>query len=76
MLQISPSDVVVKTVCFSVDPVMKFFLAGTKTYFRKLNVGDIFNCFGLGKVAQGNEDFEVGSYVFGNIGTCDINVLD
>jgi hypothetical protein len=33
---------------------MKFFLAGAQTYFRSVKVGDIFNCFGLAKVIQGN----------------------
>jgi hypothetical protein len=44
------SDPLIKVLCFSVDPVMKFFLAGAVTYFRKVNIGDIFNCFGLGIV--------------------------
>jgi hypothetical protein len=44
------SDPLIKVLCFSVDPVMKFFLAGAATYFRKVNIGDIFNCFGLGIV--------------------------
>lgn len=57
---------------------MKFFLAGTQTYFRIVNIGDLFNCFGLAIVIQGNSDsgYETGDYVFGNVGTCDYNVLD
>lgn len=31
---------------------MKFFLAGTKTYFHKVNIDDIFNCFALGRIIK------------------------
>lgn len=55
---------------------MKFFLAGAQTYFRIAEVGEMFNCFGLAQVIQGNEDYEVGAYIFGNIGTCNYNILD
>jgi hypothetical protein len=37
---------------------MKVFLAGAKTYFRKLKPGDIFNCFALGKIIQGNPFYQ------------------
>ena len=36
---------------------MKFFLAGAQTYFRIAEVGEMFNCFGLAQVTQGNEDY-------------------
>ena len=53
-LSFTPSNVVIKMLCFSVDPVMKFWATGAKTYYRSLEIGDIFNCFGLGIVIQGN----------------------
>lgn len=55
---------------------MKFFLAGAKTYFQVVQIGDIFNCFAVGQVTQGNEDYPVGTYMFGNLGTCDVLVMD
>lgn len=72
----SPTDILIKVLCFSIDPVMKFSLAGAQTYFHKVQMGDIFNCFGLAQVIRGNEEYPVGAYLFGNVGTCDYNVLD
>jgi NADPH-dependent curcumin reductase CurA len=51
---VTDNDILVKVLYFSVDPVMKVFLAGAKTYFNKVIPGDICNCFGLGKIIQGN----------------------
>ena len=45
---------VVKTLYFSVDPVMYVWLAGARTNFRTVQIGDVFNCFGLGIVVKGN----------------------
>ena len=55
---------------------MKFWATGATTYFRKVNIGDVFNCFGLGLILQGNENYEAGSYIFGNIGAASYSVLN
>lgn len=71
-------DILLQVVYFSVDPVMKFFLAGARTYFHPVEIDGIMNCFGIARVIQGNEEegFNVGDYVFGNTGACDYIVLD
>lgn len=55
-LPYASSDILIKIHYFSIDPVMKFFMAGTKTYFRVVNIGDIFNCFGIAEIIQGNTE--------------------
>lgn len=66
----SEKAIIVKVICFSLDPVMRVWLSGAKTNYRQVQAGDVFNCFGLGEIIRSNdEDFEVGSYLFGNTGT-------
>jgi len=49
---------------------MRVWLAGAKTNFRQVKQGDIFNCFGVGKVIKSkDESYAEGSYIFGNTGT-------
>lgn len=49
---------------------MRVWLSGAKTNYRQVHAGDIFNCFGLGLIDKSNnEDYPVGSYLFGNTGT-------
>ena len=50
----SAEAIVVKVLAFSIDPVMRVWLAGAKTNFRTVKAGDIFNCFGLGQVVHSN----------------------
>lgn len=62
--------VVVKVLAFSIDPVMRVWLAGAKTNFRTVKTGDVFNAFGVGQVVQSeDETYPIGSYLFGNTGT-------
>ena len=68
-IDVDESEVLIKMICFSIDPVMKFWAAGTKTYFKKVEIGDVFNCFGIGLILQGNQIYSKDSYIFGNIGT-------
>ena len=44
---------IVKTLYFSVDPVMYVWLSGAPTNYRRVQIGDVFNCFGLGIVVKG-----------------------
>ena len=72
---ITPEDVVIKNICFSIDPVMRFWVTGVRTYFGKIKVGDVFHCFGIGQIIQGNKDYEVGAYIYGNLGTASFSIL-
>ena len=68
--EFTPEAVVVKVLAFSIDPVMYVWLSGSKTQFRTVKEGEVFNCFGVGVVVQeGSGSFEKGSYIFGNTGT-------
>jgi hypothetical protein len=40
---------------------MRVWLSGAKTNYRKVEKGDIFNCFGVGVIERSsNEDYAVG----------------
>ena len=44
----SQDAIVVKVLAFSLDPLMRVWLAGAKTNFRVVQAGNVFNCFGVG----------------------------
>jgi NADPH-dependent curcumin reductase CurA len=55
-VEFDKSTPIVKVLAFSVDPVMKVWLAGAKTNFRVVGAGDTFNCFGVGLVIHSRDE--------------------
>ncbi len=51
----SPELTIVQVLYFSIDPVMRVWMSGAKTNFRSLKEGDVFNCFGLGKIIHSKD---------------------
>jgi NADPH-dependent curcumin reductase CurA len=50
----------------SVDPVMRVWLSGAKTYQPSLNIGDDMYSFSIATVYQSkNENFKIGDNYFG-----------
>lgn len=53
----------------SIDPVMRVWLSGAKTYWPALKPKDTMHCFAVAKVLiSKHTNFKVNDYVFGNTG--------
>lgn len=62
-------EILLRVLYVSVDPVMRVWLSGAKTYFPGLKPGDVMHCFALGEVIfSRNPEYSLGDYVFGNTG--------
>lgn len=55
MKKFKEDAVVMKVLSFSIDPVMRVWLAGAKTNFRTVGAGDIFNAFGVGVIVYSRD---------------------
>jgi NADPH-dependent curcumin reductase len=64
-----PGTVLVQNLFISIDPTMRVWMSGIRTYIGVLNLGDIMPSLNIGKVIKSNSDkFHVGDIVQGMSG--------
>jgi NADPH-dependent curcumin reductase CurA len=66
---IADGEIVVKTLCLSLDPAMRGWMNEGKSYIRPVGIGEVMRAGGVGVVAASKSPrFAVGDHVSGGIG--------
>ena len=67
--EIADGEVVIKTLCLSLDPAMRGWMNEGKSYIRPVAIGEVMRAGGVGVVvASKSPKFAVGDHVSGGIG--------
>ena len=69
MEDVPDNHIYMKVLYTSVDPAMRMWMTGAKTYFKALHIGDIMHSFGIGQVIYSKYPaYEAGDLVYVNTG--------
>lgn len=67
--ELQPGHVLIKVLYLSIDPAMRVWISGQKTYFQPVNPGDLMPGLALGEVIQSSSSkFQPGDLVRGMMG--------
>lgn len=66
---LKPGEILVKTLYLSIDPAMRGWMNGGKSYIRPVEINEVMRAGGIGQIlASKSEGFQVGDYVSGSLG--------
>lgn len=67
--ELTPGEIQVKALYLSIDPAMRGWMNGGKSYIRPVEINEVMRAGGVGIVVASQSDrFAVGDYVSGSIG--------
>lgn len=67
--QVNDGEIQIKTLYLSIDPAMRGWMNGGKSYIRPVDINEVMRAGGIGIVIASKSDrFQVGDYVSGSIG--------
>ncbi|WP_188812401.1 NADP-dependent oxidoreductase [Hymenobacter cavernae] len=65
---LAPGQVLVKTSFISMDPAMRGWMNGSKSYMAPLALGEVFRALGAGQIVESRHPaFAVGDYITGDL---------
>jgi len=67
--ELKAGEILVKNLYLSIDPAMRGWMNGGKSYIRPVEINEVMRAGGIGQViASQSERFQVGAYVSGSVG--------
>jgi len=67
--ELKPGEILVKTLYLSIDPAMRGWMNGGKSYIRPVEINEVMRAGGIGQIIASQSDrFQVGDYVSGSVG--------
>lgn len=75
--EVPDNHIYMRVLYASVDPAMRMWMSGVKTYFKALHIGDVMHCFGVGEVLYSKYPaYEPGDLVYVNTGLQRYSLID